>query len=92
MSDEVASLKCLSGINSDVAEFTAKKDSPVTKKLIRNLRMPEGALIGGIIRGNTSYIAVGDFQIEENDNVVVFALPGISHKIEKMFLKPKLGF
>jgi len=92
MSDEVTSLKCLSSINSDVAEFIAKKDSPVTKKLIRNLQMPEGALIGGIIRGDDSFIAIGDFQIQENDNVVVFALPGISHKIEKMFLKPSFGF
>ena len=92
MSDEVASLKCLSGINSDVVEFIAKKGSPVTQKPIRNLRMPEGALIGGIIRGDTSYIAIGDFQIEKNDKVVVFALPGISHTIEKMFLKPGFGF
>ncbi len=92
MSDEVASLKCLSGINSDVAEFNAKKGSPVTQKLIRDLHMPEGAIIGGIIRDETSYIAIGDFQIEENDKVVVFALPGISHKIEKMFLKPGFGF
>ena len=88
MSDEVTSLKCLSGIDSDVAEFVAKEGSPVTKKTIRNLNMPEGSIIGGIIRGNESYIAIGDFQINKNDKVVVFALPGISKKIEKMFLKP----
>ena len=88
MSDEVTSLKCLSGIDSDVAEFVAKEGSPVTKKTIRNLNMPEGSLIGGIIRGNESFIAIGDFQINKNDKVVVFALPGISNKIERMFLKP----
>ncbi len=92
MGDEVTSLKCLSGINSDVAEFVAKKGSPVTKKLIRDLRMPEGSLIGGIIRDDESFIAIGDFQIQENDKIVVFALPGISNKIEKMFLKPSFGF
>jgi len=92
MGDEVTSLKCLSGINSDVAEFVAKPESPVTKKPIRNLKMPDGSLIGGIIRGNESFIAIGNFQILENDKVVVFALPGISHKIEKMFLKPSFGF
>ncbi len=92
MGDEVASLKCLSGINSDVVEFIAKKDSPVTKKPIRNLKMPEGSLIGGIIRGDSSFIAVGNFQIEENDKVVVFALPGIAHKIDKMFHKPNFSF
>ncbi len=92
MGEEVTSLKCLSGINSDVAEFVAKKGSPVTKKAIRDLRMPEGSLIGGIIRGDESFIAIGDFQIKENDKVVVFALPGISNKIEKMFLKSSFGF
>ncbi|MFK5856758.1 MAG: Trk system potassium transporter TrkA [Bacteroidota bacterium] len=92
MGDEVTSLKCLSGINSDVAEFVAKKGSPVTKKPICKLSMPEGALIGGIIRGEESFIAIGDFQIQENDKVVVFALPGITTKIEKMFLKPSFGF
>lgn len=91
MGDEVASLKCLSGINSDVVEFIAKKDSPVTKKAIRNLKMPEGSLIGGIIRGDDSYIAVGNFQIQENDKVVVFALPGIAHKLDKMFHKPNFS-
>jgi len=92
MGDEVTSLKCLSGINSDVAEFIAKKGSPVTKKPIRDLSMPDGSLIGGIIRDNESFIAIGDFQIQENDKIVVFALPGISNKLEKMFLKSSFGF
>jgi len=91
MGDEVASLKCLSGINSDVVEFIAKKGTPVTKKPVKQLKMPEGSLIGGIIRGDNSFIAVGNFQIEEDDKVVVFALPGIAKKIEKMFHKPGVG-
>lgn len=91
MGDEVSSLKCLSGISSDVVEFIVKKDSAVTKKLIRNLKMPEGSIIGGIIRGDKSYIAVGNFQIEEDDKVVVFALPGLTHKLEKIFHKQPVG-
>ena len=91
MGDEVSSLKCLSGISSDVVEFIAKRDSAVTKKLIRNLKMPEGSIIGGVIRGNKSYIAIGDFQIEEDDKVVVFALPGLTHKLEKIFHKQNGG-
>lgn len=87
MGDEVASLKCLSGINSDIVEIIARPGSPVTKKLIKDLKMPEGAIIGGIIRGGESYIAIGSFQIEDNDKVVVFALPGTTQKVEKMFNK-----
>jgi trk system potassium uptake protein TrkA len=92
MGDEVTSLKCLSGINSDIVEFIAMEGSPITKKPIRNLKMPDGALIGGIIRGNESFIALGDFQILSNDKVVVFALPGTKHKVEKMFHKSGFGF
>ncbi len=90
MGDEITSLKCLSGINSDVAEFIAKKGSAVTKNPIYKLKMPDGCLIGGIIRDEESFIAVGSFQIQENDKVVVFALPGTLSKIEKMFHKPGL--
>jgi len=87
MADEVTLLKCLSGINSDILELVARQGSVVTKKKIRELKMPDGAIIGGIIRENESYIALGDFQIEENDRVVVFALPGTRQKVEKLFLK-----
>lgn len=91
MGDEVTSLKCLSGINSDVAEFVAKKGSAVTKNAIKNLKMPTGCLIGGIIRDEESFIAIGDFKIQENDKVVVFALPGALNKLEKMFHKSGFG-
>jgi len=87
MGDEVASLKCLSGINSDIVEIVARPGSPVTKKPIRELKMPEGAIIGGIIRNDASHIAVGNFQIMDNDKVVVFAMPGTTQKVEKLFMK-----
>jgi trk system potassium uptake protein TrkA len=92
MGDEVTSLKCLSGINSDIIELIAMEGSPITKKPLCELKMPSGALIGGIIRGEESYIAVGDLKIEPGDNVVVFSLPGAKHKIEKMFHKGGLVF
>ena len=87
MGDEVTSLKCLSGINSEIVELVARPGSAVTKKPVRELKMPQGALIGGIIRGEQSYIALGDFQISEDDKVVVFTLPGVTPKVEKMFHK-----
>ena len=82
---EVTSLKCLSGINAEVLEFVAKPQSPVTRKPIKNLNIPKCSLIGGIVRGKDSFIAVGDFQIEENDKVVVFTLPEAIHKLDRLF-------
>ncbi len=85
MHAEVTSIKCLSGINAEVMELVANPHSMVTKKPIKDLNIPKGAIIGGIIRGNDSYIAVGDFQIEEGDKVVVFSLPESIHKVDKLF-------
>jgi trk system potassium uptake protein TrkA len=92
MGDEVTSVKCLSGINSEVVELIAGPGSAVTKKPIRDLRLPNDAVIGGIIRGNQSHIAVGSFQIQENDKVVVFSLPGANPKLEKMFHRSSFTF
>ena len=66
-------------------ELVADPQSVVTKKPIRELSMPKGAIIGGIIRGDESYIAVGDFQIEEGDKVVVFSMPESIHRVDKLF-------
>lgn len=85
MNAEVTSIKCLSGIDAEVLEFVAKAKSEVTKKPIHKLKIPEGAIIGGIVRGKASYIAVGDFQVQENDHVVVFALPKAIHRIDRLF-------
>lgn len=85
MKANVTNVKCLSGINADAIELIAMPGSPVTKKLIRKLKMPEGAIIGGIVRGDESFIAIGDFQIKENDKVVVFSLPYALHKVNQLF-------
>ena len=91
MGDEVASLKIVSGINAEILEIEAKPGSPITKGFIKDIKLPEGVIVGGILRGEESYIAVGDFQIEPGDNVVVFALPGTTSKIEKLFNKSMFG-
>ncbi|MFO7614335.1 MAG: Trk system potassium transporter TrkA [Bacteroidales bacterium] len=85
MNSEVISIKCLSGINAQALELVAKPHSPITKSAIRKLNFPRSAIIGGIIRGNDSFIAVGDFRIEAGDRVVVFALPDAVRAVDDLF-------
>lgn len=82
---EIESSKVLSGVDAEVLEFVVKKDAGVTKKLIKKLSLPEGSIIGGIIRGKESFIAIGDFKIEEGDRVVVFAEPYAVRKLPCLF-------
>lgn len=85
MGSEVTSLKCLSGVDAEVFELVAKPSSAVTRNLLKDLKIPNGAIIGGICRGNESFIATGNSQIIEGDKVVVFSLPQAISKVNKLF-------
>lgn len=85
LGEGVSSSKCLIGVDADALELTAQAGSKVTKKLIRDLEFPKGAIIGGIVRGEKSFIAVGSFQIQEGDHVVVFTMPETVKSVTRLF-------
>lgn len=85
MSAQVSMIKCLIGTDAEVLEFIVKPGSRITKGLLRDINFPKDALVGGIIRGKTSFIATGATSVEANDRVVVFTLPSAIHKIESFF-------
>lgn len=85
LSNNVQSIKCLNGSDAEVLEFIAKPGSLITAGKISDIRFPKEAIIGGAIRGSSSFIAQGDFEIKPYDRVVVFALPEALGKIGKFF-------
>jgi trk system potassium uptake protein TrkA len=85
MSTKVRTVKVIGGSDAEVIEYIVNPDSPVTKAPIRDLNFPKDAVIGGVIRGNTAFIAVGDTQIKPYDRVVIFALPTALGRVEKFF-------
>jgi trk system potassium uptake protein TrkA len=85
MSAEVSTMKCLTGSDAEVLEFIAKSNSKITKGTLRDIQFPKDAIVGGVIRGNKSFIAKGDTQIQPEDRVVVFALPNSIKKVESFF-------
>lgn len=82
---EVLALSTLEGIDADIMEYVVQPNAPITKKPIRDLNFPKEAIIGGLIRGEQSMIAVGDTRIQSGDKVVVFSLPGGVKQTEKFF-------
>ncbi|MEJ2196164.1 MAG: Trk system potassium transporter TrkA [Ignavibacteriaceae bacterium] len=82
---EVIAQTSLEGIDAQLFEYVVKPNSPVSKKPVKDLDFPKEAIVGGLIRGEESIIAVGNTQIKANDRVVIFSLPGGAKKIEKLF-------
>ena len=81
----VQSVKCLTGTDADVLEFIPKPGSKITRKVLKDIDFPKEAIVGGVVRGKTAFIAKGDTLILANDIVVVFALPAVVSKVEKFF-------
>jgi trk system potassium uptake protein TrkA len=82
---ELLAYASLEGIDAEVIEFKTSPGSPVTKHLIKDLDFPKGSIVGGIVRGDESFIPTGDSEIKGGDRVVVFCLPDAVKKVEKLF-------
>lgn len=82
---EISSITHLHGIRSEIIEFVVKPNTPITKDILRNLKFPSNAAIGGVIRDNKGFIPLGDFQFQEEDHVIVFALPDSISAVERYF-------
>ena len=85
LSTDVQAIKCLTGSEAEVLEFIVKPNSPSTKAKVKDLDFPTEAIIGGIVRGDKVFIAVGNTEIQAYDRVVVFAMPNTIAKIGKYF-------
>ena len=85
LSNKVRFIKYMSGTNAEILEFIVAPDTKITKVPLKDMGFPRNAIIGGIIRGNESFIAVGDTQIQAYDRVAVFALPEAVKEVDKFF-------
>lgn len=85
LSNKVRFIKYMSGTNAEVLEYIVAPDTAITKKTLKDMNFPKGAIIGGVIRGNESFIAVGDTQIQAYDRVAVFSLPEVVKEVDRFF-------
>ncbi len=82
---KVEAIKVLSSVDADVVELVARKNSYITKNKISKLKIPENAIIGGVLRDQVAIIADGNTHIQEGDKVVVFSLPTCIKSVSKLF-------
>lgn len=84
---DVRSMRSLMMVDSDVAEFVAAEGSKVTRKQVKELGLPFGVTIGGLVRGDEGILVNGNTQIEAGDSVMVFCHKHQLSKVEKYFKK-----
>ena len=82
---DVSNMRSLMLVDSDVAEFTAAENSPVTKKAVKDLGLPFGVAIGGLVRDGQGVLVNGNSRIQAGDSVMVFSHEHDMKKVEKYF-------
>ena len=86
----VINVRFLMAANADVAEFIPEEGSRITKKPVKELGLPRGVTIGGLVRGEEGMLVSGNTQIQPGDSVMVFCHEADMQKVGKLFVKPTL--
>ena len=87
---DVHNLRSLMLVDSEVAEFVAAEGSRVVKRMVKDLRLPFGVTIGGLVRADQGMLVNGSSQIQPGDSVMVFCHEQKLNNIEKYFKKSTL--
>lgn len=82
---DVDNARCLALSDAEVAELVIKDRARVTKAEVKDLRLPAGMTIAGMVRAGKGQLVRGNTRLLAGDHVVVFCLNGYIHRIEKVF-------
>lgn len=81
----VDNVRFLMSVDADVAEFIPVQGSKITQKPIKDMNLPSGMTIGGLVRHEEGMLVSGNTQIEAGDIVVVFCYNTNIKKVEQLF-------
>lgn len=85
LNTDVSSVKCLTFIDAVVAEFPVREGTAITRRPVKDLGLPSGATIGGLIRNGEGVHVSGNTMIQAADHVIIFCLERVLKKLEKFF-------
>lgn len=69
----------------ELIEAEAMETSPLVGKPLRDVKLPDGVLLGAVVRGDKVISPRGNTVVEDKDRVVLFAAAEAVRKVEKMF-------
>ena len=80
----IISVAPLKGEHAEAIEAEALETSDIVNKPLSQVKFPEGALVGAIVRGERIIIPRGDSVVRPKDRLIIFALHKIVPKLEKL--------
>lgn len=81
----VRSVATVHGLDAEILVIEAKPDAPVTGGTLRELRLPEGLLLGAVLQNGDVEVATGTTHLQPGDRAIVFVRPGHVSEVERFF-------
>jgi cell volume regulation protein A len=81
---EITSLRHLSG---DIVEYTLGGDSPLVGSTVRDLALPDGAVVAMVVRGERIIAPRGSTRIQANDHVFVVVMVEVRAMLDDVFIR-----
>ncbi len=82
---EIKAIVNLHDLDAELIEFNVKEGTKITKKPLRELKLPKNSSIAGVIRNEEGIVPFGGFQLQPGDKAVVFVHTDYVHEIEEFF-------
>lgn len=83
--DRILSVATFKGTTAEAMEIEVSPDAPAVGLTLAELAIPDGAVVGGFIRGNEVFLPSGRSIIQGRDHLVVLAAPGSIEAVERLF-------
>ncbi len=84
----IRSVTLLENGEMEINEFEAVSRSPIVGQPLRDVELPEEALIGAVVRGNQVRIPRGDDIIRPGSIVIALARSGSADQLDNLFADP----
>ncbi|MEX0601257.1 MAG: Trk system potassium transporter TrkA [Rhodothermales bacterium] len=81
----VLSVATIHGLDAEIIEIEANRRAAVTRKPLKDLRFPRGALIGAVLHDGEVDVATGDTHVQPGDTAIVFAMSHLVADVERLF-------
>jgi trk system potassium uptake protein TrkA len=81
----IRSVQSLRDGAAEVLEAEALETSSLVGKPLRDVHLPDGMIVGAVVRDEQVIVPRGDTVIEAKDRIVMFALKDAVKKVEKLF-------
>ena len=84
-SGNLVSVAKLGAEDAEVLEFSTSSKSKIINTPVKELRLPKDSLIAAVMRKNEMFIPGGDFEIQQDDSVLMFTRSGNVNKLSNLF-------